>query len=532
MAWTTHDTLSSMKYKLLAFFFALLAVSCGGSEETQDPIVEVPGPALVSVSPADGTGDITASSLTVVFTFDQNVLCSAEGQNGIKANEGAFISSVSPSGANLSVLVSGLSRGKSYTLTLPAGTVKGYKQNQKGSAAITYRFSTKDPDPVEPGSWETAADAVKNMGAGWNLGNTLESNSGDVNNMWIEAKAVWNPGYKLTPTDYETAWGQPVATRELIHMFKEAGFNAIRVPVTWYPHMGTVIVNGNFWDKSSWTGFDVDRVWLARVKEVVNYVIDEGMYCILNVHHDTGTATTAWLRADKQVYASVKDRYVSLWTQIATEFESYGERLVFESFNEMLDVTNTWNYVSKAADDMINTINADFVSAVRATGGNNVKRNLILNTYAASPDKRVLQDFKLPQDISEGHLMAEVHSYAPYTFAFNPSESDTWQPKTVFDDACDREVRSIIDDVGQYLVARGIPCILGEFGADTREGPARAESELSKQAACYVSQAAKYNIACFYWMGLSDGTDRSVPKWTKEALKNAVVQAYNDNKNN
>lgn len=523
-----------MKYKLLALFLALLAVACGGNGNNNNETTpeEVPAPALVSTSPADGTGNLTDSSLPVVFTFDQTITCTADGQKGVSVDGGAFISSVSPSGTNLTVLVAGLSRGKSYTVTLPAGTVRGYKQNQKGSAAITFRFSTKDPDPVDPGSWETAAAAVKNMGVGWNLGNTLESNSGDVNNMWIEAQTVWNPGYKLTTSDYETAWGQPVATRELIHMFKEAGFNAIRVPVTWYPHMGTITVNGNYWDKSSWTGFDVDRAWMTRVKEVVNYVIDEGMYCILNVHHDTGTATTAWLRADKGVYASVKERYVSLWTQIATDFESYGERLLFESFNEMLDVTNTWNYVSKAADDMINTINADFVAAVRATGGNNVKRNLVLNTYAASPDTRVLQDFKLPQDDVEGHLMAEVHSYAPYTFAFNPSETDTWQPKTVFDDACDREVRSIIDGVGQYLVARGIPCILGEFGADTREGEPRRESELAKQAACYISQAAKYNIACFYWMSLSDGADRSEPKWTKEALKDAILKAYNDNKSN
>ena len=526
MPWTTNETLSSMKYRLLALSLTLLAVACGGSEEQKPE--EVPGPALVSTSPADGTGDITASSLTVAFTFDQNIICSPEGQNGIKVDGGAFISNATPAGSTLSVVVSGLDRGKSYTITLPAGTVRGYKQNQKASDAITYHFSTKEPTPPSPGGWETAAECVKNMGVGWNLGNTLESNSGDVDNMWIEAFT------NRRPTDYENAWGQTDATRALIHMFKEAGFNAIRVPVTWYPHMGTVTVtqytgaDGNQhgrWDKSTWTGYDVDRVWMARVKEVVGYVIDEGMYCILNVHHDTGTSTTAWLRADQQVYSAVRDRYISLWTQIATEFESYGERLVFESFNEMLDVTNTWNYVSKAADDMINTINADFVATVRATGGNNGKRNLILNTYAASPDKRTLQDFKLPQDVVEGHLMAEVHSYAPYNFAF-----DTDYPKTVFDDACDREVRSIVDGMNQYLVSKGIPCILGEFGMDTQK---RAETEVVKQAACYVSQAAKYNIPCFYWMGLSDGKeDRAAPRWTKPALKDAILKAYNDNKNN
>ena len=498
--------------------------------------MEVPGPALVSTTPADGTSGITDATFTIAFTFDQNIICSPEGQKGVQVDGGAFVSAITVSGPALSVTVSGLSRGKSYTVTLPAGTVRGYKQNQKGSAAVTYRFSMKDPDPVEPGSWETAADAVKNMGVGWNLGNTLESNSGDVNNMWIEARvsreAEGNPG--LANSIYETAWGQADATRELIHMFKEAGFGAIRVPVSWYPHMGTLEINGNFWNKDKWlesTDYTVNRAWMARVKEVVGYVIDEGLYCILNVHHDTGTASTAWLRADKQVYAAVKDRYVSLWTQIATEFESFGEKLVFESFNEMLDVKNTWNYASKDADDVINTINADFVAAVRATGGNNEKRNLILNTYAASPDRRTLQDFQLPKDVAPGHLMAQVHSYAPYHFAFNPGEGETWSPQLLFDANADKEVRGIIDVVGQTLVARGIPCILGEYGTDTREGPARDEAELAKQAACYITQAAKYNIPCFYWMALSDGKeDRSAPRWTKPALKDAILKAYKDSK--
>jgi len=479
-----------------------------------------PAPVLVSTDPADGTVGIEGTSLSVAFTFDQDIRCPSEEQKGITVNGGASISQVAATGTTLTVDVVRLSPGRSYTVTLPAGTVLGYKQDQEGSAAITFHFSTKESEsgPDDPSGWETAASAVRNMGVGWNLGNTLDANSGSIDNLWIEAYT----GRK--PADYETAWGQPVATRQLIHMFKEAGFNAIRVPVTWYPHMGLPLnVTGIHWDKSTWTGYDVDPVWMARVREVVGYVIDEGMYCILNVHHDTGTYTTSWLRADEQVYAAVRERYCSLWTQIATEFEPFGERLVFESFNEMLDVANTWNYASSTADAVINRINADFVATVRATGGNNANRNLILNTYAASPDPRALQDFQLPEDTVPDHLMAEVHSYAPYHFAF-----ETSTPKTVFDDACDREVRSIIDGLGQYLVARGIPCILGEFGVDTQN---RAESEMAKQAACYVSQAAKYDIPCFYWMGLSDGTDRSVPQWTKPVLKDAILQAYQENKN-
>ena len=513
-------------FGLLFLACGLLAASC---EKTPNPEPS-PAPALVSTSPEDGVSGIDDSSISVVFTFDQNIKCSASAQAGISIDGGARVDKVEAYSTDLTVSVSGLEEGKSYVLSLPAGTVEGYRKDQPGSAAISFRFSTWMPDPVpadpaDPADWEKAAVAVTHMGIGWNLGNTLDSNSGDVNSMWIEAFG------NHTVTEYETAWGQPVATRALIHMFKKAGFNAIRVPVTWYPHMGTVTVSryqdadGNWkgrWDVSTWTGYDVDRAWMARVKEVVGYVLDEGMYCILNVHHDTGSASTAWLRADRQVYEAVRERYCSLWNQIATEFESYGQRLVFESFNEMLDTKSTWNSSTAEAHEVINMYNADFVATVRATGGKNAYRNLILNTYAASSTKEALVAFRLPDDSVEGHLMAEVHSYAPYHFAF-----DTDNPKTVFDDACDKEVRSIIDGLNTYLVSKGIPCVLGEFGADTGK---RAEGGLAKQAACYVSQAAKYNIPCFYWMGLSDGEDRAVPQWTKPTLKDAVLKAYRDNK--
>ena len=493
----------------------ILTFSCGGHEE---PLPEAEAPALVSTTPENGAGGFLDSSMSVVFTYDQKIRCTLDAQKGVSIDGGASVDKVDAYGTDLTVSVSGLKRGNSYTVTLPAGTVQGYKTNQKPSAASSLSFSLKGSDPV-PDVWEDAATAIINMGVGWNLGNTLESNSGDVENMWIEAFS------ERKTSDYETAWGQPVATRALIHMFKEAGFGAIRVPVTWYPHMGkvTVTVSGGkgHWNMSTWTGSDVDPVWMARVKEVVTYVLDEGMYCILNVHHDTGTATTAWLKADKAVHDAVKWRYCDLWKQIATEFEPFGEKLLFESFNEMLDTKGTWNYSSAAADEVINAYNADFVATVRATGGNNAQRNLVLNTYAASTEQKVLEDFVLPDDSVQGHLMAEVHSYAPYHFAFN-----TDYPKKVFDDSCDKEVRGIMDRVGKYLVQRGIPCILGEFGADTAE---REETELAKQAACYVSAASKYNIACFYWMSLSDRDDRSVPKWTKPVLKDAILKAYRDN---
>eukprot|EP00825_Cyclidium_porcatum_P032992 TRINITY_DN35106_c0_g1_i1.p1 TRINITY_DN35106_c0_g1~~TRINITY_DN35106_c0_g1_i1.p1 ORF type:complete len:139 (+),score=7.19 TRINITY_DN35106_c0_g1_i1:451-867(+) len=133
------------------------------------------------------------------------------------------------------------------------------------------------------------------MKIGWNLGNTLESDSGEVNG-WIEKYT------DRSPTAYETSWGQPVATQALIHEFKKIGFNAIRVPVTWWPHLDNDTV--------------INAAWMNRVEEVVNYVLNEGMYCIINIHHDTGAASASWLKADITNFTSMNAKYIKIWQQI------------------------------------------------------------------------------------------------------------------------------------------------------------------------------------------------------------------------
>ena len=522
--------ISKLKYILPAL--VLLAVSCGGSENQKpDPVEEVPGPALVSTDPADGTDGLTGSSLSITFTYDQNILCTAEALGAIQADNGAIISEARPAGAKLTVTVGGLTRGSRYTVNIPAGTVKGYKQNQKASAAVSFHFSMKEPDPVVPESWETAASAVLHMGAGWNLGNTLDSNSGSVDNMWIEAYT------NRSVSDYETAWGQPQATRALIHMFKEAGFNAIRVPVTWYPHMGTLSVStyqddkGDWhgrWDKAAWMeskDYSVDPAWMARVKEVVGYVIDEGMYCILNVHHDTGAESAAWLVASEQDFDAVKDRYQALWQQIATSFKDYGPRLLFESYNEMLDPYDSWCFASFASPDRydaavsasayagINRYADLFVRTVRATGGNNQERNLVVNTYGACSGSGTwnahltepLSQFQLPED--PGHIALQIHSYW---------EADKFAQQK-------GEIDQMFSDLDKYLVRRlGVPVIIGEWG-----GGAKDDNDDNVRFCGYFSEKAKAaGMAALYWMGLSDGKDRAVPTWSMPKAKDAILKPY------
>jgi aryl-phospho-beta-D-glucosidase BglC (GH1 family) len=127
---------------------------------------------------------------------------------------------------------------------------------------------------------------------------------------------------------------------------------------------------------------------MNRVHDVVDYVISQGLYCIINVHHDTGADSqnwASWLKADASVYTAQKARYEKLWQQIANEFRNYDQHLLFEAYNEMLDAQSSWNFAqSNTSYDAINNYAQSFVNVVRATGGNNAQRNLIINDYGAS----------------------------------------------------------------------------------------------------------------------------------------------------
>ncbi|MBR5652959.1 MAG: glycoside hydrolase family 5 protein [Prevotella sp.] len=379
------------------------------------------------------------------------------------------------------------------------------------------------------GDFETALEAVRNMRVGWNLGNTFDSNSGDTLNMWIEH---WTG---RTPTDYETAWGQPVTKPELMAMLKEAGFNAVRIPVTWYPHMEAKF-NFSSWENSIWypsqddIGTTVQAEWMQRVHEVVDYVVSQGMYCILNVHHDTGASNTAWLIADGDVYTQQRERYENVWKQIAEEFKDYDEHLLFEGYNEMLDVKRSWcfasfgsegNYNSAIATSAYNGINSfaqSFVNAVRSTGGNNSQRNLVVCTYGACDGSGTwsshlqdpLKEMKLPNDVVDGHLIFEVHSY-PDVKNLSSAKSD---------------VRTLISNWKTYLTAKGAPMIVGEWGTSTENAYANYRSNYLAFAQYFIEQTKASDIATFHWMGLTDGEHRSVPEFNQQDLVDAIIKGY------
>ena len=338
--------------------------------------------------------------------------------------------------------------------------------------------------------FESAKEAVKNMGVGWNLGNTLDA----VN--W-EGTDGWNWS---SPSEHEQGWGQPVTKPELMKMMKEAGIGAIRVPVTWFQEMDA---DGK-----------VNDAFMKRVHEVVDYVIDNGMYCIINVHHDTGDHNLHWLVADGSVYSSVKAKYEYLWEQIATEFKDYDHHLLFESYNEMLDSKNTWNEPSDKTDgyNAINNYAKSFVSAVRATGGNNAERNLVINTYSASNSPAAMKALELPEE--SGHIIFQIHNYPD------------WQSESHARELVDY----LINTIKTNLMSKGAPVIVGEYSTFC-VWPERDWYYENREVALYamdyfIKRTKEEGIGTFYWMGLSDGMARNEPYFNQPDLVETITKAY------
>lgn len=313
---------------------------------------------------------------------------------------------------------------------------------------------------------ETAAELLSSIIIGWNLGNSFDAQGS------------------------ETAWGNPVVTRELIQTVKDNGFDAIRMPVTWSPHLGES------------PDFTIDVTWLSRVEEVVSWIIDEGLYIIINIHHDGADAYTAveWLSLNdesgditEEHNQVVENQFIMVWRQIAERFQNYNEHLIFESMNEIHDGYGTPNPLYF---DIINNLNQVFVDTVRSTGGFNNQRVLIVPGYNTNIDYTI-QGFELPDDSINNRLALTVHFYDPWSYAgaaethvwgTDNSGSDSWGQEDFVDYQFNRLKSEYIDS--------GIPVIIGEYGAVQQDG----YEEYREYYMDYVTKAAyDRGITPFYW---------------------------------
>jgi len=330
------------------------------------------------------------------------------------------------------------------------------------------------------------------MGVGWNLGNSLEA---------------MGPGN-------ETAWGNPAVTQQLISSVKAAGFDTIRIPVAW----------SVFTDSTNYT---IDPVWMNRVAEVVNYALSEDMYVIMNEHWDGG-----WL--NHPFYAnqdSLNNRLSIMWTQIATHFRDYDHRLLFAGTNEVMNEgdygTPTQEYV-----DVQNSYNQTFVNAVRATGGINADRYLVVQGFNTNID-HTINFAVVPSDSASNRLFMEVHYYDPYNFTLNTDSSVTEWPSTVETWANESWADAQMQTMQSNFVNQGVAVILGEYGVVSRQSVSGHEASRVRWNQYITQSAVDHGLVPVYWdngytgdggMGLFD---RNSGNQVYPDIINALVGAAN-----
>ena len=323
---------------------------------------------------------------------------------------------------------------------------------------------------------------VEQMGPGWNLGNTL---------------CPFSDGF-IGP-EAETSWGNPRTTPEMLAMVKAAGFTCVRIPATWSNHL----IDDNY---------TIDPLWIGRVQEIVDYAYNLGLYVILNMHHDDYCGGYI---PDKANEAQTTERYIAVWAQIAERFKNYGERLLFEAINEPRVEGSLLEWIggTHSQRQVVNRLHAAFVKIVRASGGNNAERWLLLPTYGASSLPYVMKALRLPE--GDERLIVSVHAYVPHDFAMNTPEAATYGDKEK------KELEKTLGRIYDRFIKKGIPVYLDEFGAVDKGNM----EDRARYFTDYTAIAARYGMRCAVWDDGGDFRllDRSNLRWLEPEVVRAIM---------
>ncbi|MCR5432267.1 MAG: glycoside hydrolase family 5 protein [Lachnospiraceae bacterium] len=312
---------------------------------------------------------------------------------------------------------------------------------------------------------------VRKLRIGWNLGNTMDANN--------SAKSGAN-------LDLETAWCGARTTPEMIDTLKSAGFKSIRIPVSWHNHV----------DKD----FNIEKPWLDRVKEIVDYVIERDMYCTINIHHDN---SKEYFYPTSEYLEQSKNYVRKIWEQVGETFKDYDDHLIFEALNEprLVGTSNEWslsdNEMCHDAVRCINELNQLFVDTVRAQGSNNAERYLLVPAYAAQWNAAISDEFVLPADTADNKILVEVHAYSPYNFALSsPTDSNSTDMFNSLDNGSTAEINNLMLKLKLKFIDKGIGVVIDEFGARDKGGNLEARTDY---AGYYVKKAREFGITCFWW---------------------------------
>lgn len=456
------------KIFVLLLFISILA---GCSDDPVEEVVPEEPEATLSTSPTSFSFEAEGGTASFSITSNTTWRIQFEASDWCKP-------SIQTSSGNATVTLTAQANDveeiRNLSLTITANGANDVLLEVTQAAMVVVPPDPEPEDHIDSDNTGMADDATtiaSKMTLGWNLGNTLEAIGG------------------------ETAWGNPKATEELIVAVKNAGFNAIRIPCAWDQYL------------EDQTTYKIEDAWLARVKEVVDYCVNNDLYAILNIHWDGG-----WLEnnvtPDKQEAVNLKQ--AALWKQIAIHFRDYDEHLLFAGANEP-------NADNQEKAEVLKVYMQTFVDVVRATGGRNAYRNLIIQ--APNTDINLADELMtMPTDEATDRLLAEVHYYSPWQFC-GLEEDASWGKMLYFwgadnhpEGAEDRYssnweedyVRAQFQKMKTKFVDQGVPMILGEYGAIRRTlGNADWQTAHDKSRAYffeYVTQEAKnHGLVPFFW---------------------------------
>ncbi|HEX6431974.1 MAG TPA: cellulase family glycosylhydrolase [Niastella sp.] len=452
------------RYKLLGLFLIVVSFFSCEKKDTIVPNVSLSSPeALFTVNGGESEVTITSNTNWSLKSYDALDWLQISQRTG---NAGS---------TTIKITVPANTAFANRATTLLIATADGepiqlsVTQFSRSRLYSSYNTSPKPADATGMGS--TAAQLAARIKMGWNLGNTMEAIGG------------------------ETAWGNPKTTNDLIKQVKQSGFNAIRIPCSW----------NQYADKAT---AKIQDAWLTRVKEVVQYCVNNDVYVILNIHWDGG-----WLENNctPEKKDSVNDKQKAFWEQIATSFRDFDEHLIFAGANEP-------NVDNAAQMEVLLSYHQTFVDAVRSTGGRNRYRVLVVQGPATDISKTDKLMSALPVDRIANRMMAEIHYYNPFQFCLM-TQDESWGKMFYYwgknyhsttDDTRnatfgeEKDVDSLFGMMKTKFVDKGIPVILGEFEAIRRTTLTGSDLNLHLDSRSYyfkylVKQAKANGLLPFYW---------------------------------
>ncbi len=346
--------------------------------------------------------------------------------------------------------------------------------SSQGTDSSGGESTVKSNDDGKINEGMTSLEVVKVMGNGINLGNTMEAYTHKYGKE------------DIFPDESEQAWGQPITTPEMIKGMKDCGFDSLRVPVAWTNAM-SFYEDGNY---------EIDKAYLDRVEEIVNYAIDADMYVIINDHWDGGW----WGRfgaEDQSVRDAAMEMYKSMWTQIAERFKNYSDKVIFEAANEELgdrlndEIDGKKGKLKKSeCYEKANEINQTFVDLIRSTGGNNEQRFLLIAGYNTDIALTCNDKFKMPTDSAKDKLLLSVHYYTPWDYCGTDGVNNWGSVKDY------EEQNKLMKDLSKFTEA-GYGVVIGEYAVLTNNSDPKPDTD--KFYNNFLANCDLYNFCPMLW---------------------------------